>query len=241
MIAKGRLDGADGSRKMAGLVLQPEQIQLAPPSPARPPWLLRMPTSTRAASSMPRNCMSARSAWRSSTDSRLALAACWMPIRSCTDCRRNAPCIGCRAGSAVCPFDAGSPRGSLASPAGHAELAAGCCRSYPSLPGCGIARRLYHGRCGLRAGACAPGRVRRQDAKACWSCPWLAGQELLALLFVTGSGDRHFASAEMELGRTIANQASIALQNARLYQSTVRTRRAAYDPQPIQRRDRHQP
>jgi GAF domain-containing protein/nitrogen-specific signal transduction histidine kinase len=53
--------------------------------------------------------------------------------------------------------------------------------------------------------------------------PLVAGQELLALLFVSGTGTQSFPSAEVELARTIANQASIAVQNARSYQSTLRT------------------
>ena len=62
-----------------------------------------------------------------------------------------------------------------------------------------------------------------KGSKAVLAMPLAVGQELLALLLVANPAAGTFASAEMELGRTIANQASIALQNARLYQSTVRS------------------
>ena len=62
-----------------------------------------------------------------------------------------------------------------------------------------------------------------RDARVLMVLPLIAGQELLALLFVVGAGVSTFSPAEVELARTIANQASIALQNARSYQSTVRT------------------
>lgn len=52
--------------------------------------------------------------------------------------------------------------------------------------------------------------------------PVVLGSELLALLFVSGPGAGAGSSAELEMGRTIANQAAIALQNARLYESTLR-------------------
>ena len=42
-------------------------------------------------------------------------------------------------------------------------------------------------------------------------------------MFAQDVGERHFPLTEMELARTIANQASIALENARLYEATVRT------------------
>jgi PAS domain S-box-containing protein len=53
--------------------------------------------------------------------------------------------------------------------------------------------------------------------------PLVSGQDLRALMFAQEVGERHFSLTEMELARTIANQASIALENARLYESTVRT------------------
>lgn len=62
-----------------------------------------------------------------------------------------------------------------------------------------------------------------RDGKGLLALPLAVGKELLALAFVSSTGARGFPSAELELARTIANQAAIALQNARLYQSTVRT------------------
>ncbi len=53
--------------------------------------------------------------------------------------------------------------------------------------------------------------------------PLGAPPEPRALVFVHGGGDSRFGLTEIELARTIGNQASIALENARLYQSTVRT------------------
>jgi GAF domain-containing protein len=61
------------------------------------------------------------------------------------------------------------------------------------------------------------------DTKALLVLPLISGQNLRALLFVQMSGDNRFTVTEIELARTIANQAAIALENARLYQSTVRT------------------
>jgi PAS domain S-box-containing protein len=49
-----------------------------------------------------------------------------------------------------------------------------------------------------------------------------SGQTLTALAFVQLSGDARFSVNELEVARTITNQASIALENARLYQSSVR-------------------
>jgi PAS domain S-box-containing protein len=53
--------------------------------------------------------------------------------------------------------------------------------------------------------------------------PLASGQKLLALMFVQDVTEKHFSVTQMELARTIANQASIALENARLYEATVRT------------------
>jgi len=53
--------------------------------------------------------------------------------------------------------------------------------------------------------------------------PLLSGTDLRALLFVTAGSEDTFSPNEIELGRTIANQAAIALENARLYQSTRQT------------------
>jgi GAF domain-containing protein/nitrogen-specific signal transduction histidine kinase len=61
------------------------------------------------------------------------------------------------------------------------------------------------------------------DTNALLVLPLVSGQNLRALLFAHIVGDGRFTLTEMELARTIANQAAIALENARLYQSTVRT------------------
>ncbi len=53
--------------------------------------------------------------------------------------------------------------------------------------------------------------------------PLIGGQTLTGLVFAQMSGDEHFGSNEVEVARTITNQSTIALENARLYQSTVRT------------------
>ncbi len=47
--------------------------------------------------------------------------------------------------------------------------------------------------------------------------------ETRTLMLIHGGEDTHFGLNEIELARTIGNQASIALENTRLYQSTVRT------------------
>lgn len=53
--------------------------------------------------------------------------------------------------------------------------------------------------------------------------PLVSGGDLRGLLFASRTEPRPFSLTEIELSRTIANQTSIALENARLYQSTVRT------------------
>jgi len=53
--------------------------------------------------------------------------------------------------------------------------------------------------------------------------PLASGTILHALLFAQAGGPDRFGVNEIELARTIANQAAIALENARLYQATVQT------------------
>src|SRR5258706_6788051 len=53
--------------------------------------------------------------------------------------------------------------------------------------------------------------------------PLASGTNLAALIFAQMTGEGRFSMNEVELARTISNQAAIALENARLYQSTVRT------------------
>ncbi|HEX2698295.1 MAG TPA: GAF domain-containing protein, partial [Anaerolineales bacterium] len=62
-----------------------------------------------------------------------------------------------------------------------------------------------------------------EDANALLALPLASGQNLRALLFAQVAGERRFTLTEIELARTIANQAAIALESARLYQSTLRT------------------
>lgn len=53
--------------------------------------------------------------------------------------------------------------------------------------------------------------------------PLTSGQTLTALIFAQMTGTARFGMNELEVARTITNQATIALENARLYQSSVRT------------------
>ncbi len=53
--------------------------------------------------------------------------------------------------------------------------------------------------------------------------PLVSGANLRALVFIHQSDSVRFSLAEIELARTLTNQASIALENARLYQSTLST------------------
>ena len=61
------------------------------------------------------------------------------------------------------------------------------------------------------------------DTSALLVLPLASGTNLRALLFAHIIGEGRFTLTEIELARTIANQAAIALENARLYQATVRT------------------
>ncbi|MBC7877151.1 MAG: GAF domain-containing protein [Anaerolineales bacterium] len=62
-----------------------------------------------------------------------------------------------------------------------------------------------------------------ENTSALLILPLISGQSLTALLFAQMTGEVRFGLNELEVARTITNQASIALENARLYQSTVRT------------------
>jgi len=53
--------------------------------------------------------------------------------------------------------------------------------------------------------------------------PLTSGQSLTALIFAQMMDSARFGANELEVARTITNQATIALENARLYQSSVRT------------------
>lgn len=61
------------------------------------------------------------------------------------------------------------------------------------------------------------------ETRALLILPLISGSELRVLVFVHMTGDGHFGPNEIELARTITNQAAIALENARLYQSTLQT------------------
>ena len=53
--------------------------------------------------------------------------------------------------------------------------------------------------------------------------PLTSGQNLTALVFAQMTGESRFGLNELEVARTITNQATVALENARLFQSSVRT------------------
>jgi GAF domain-containing protein len=53
--------------------------------------------------------------------------------------------------------------------------------------------------------------------------PLVSGANLRALMFIHQTESVRFSLTEIELARTLTNQASIALENARLYQSTLST------------------
>lgn len=61
-----------------------------------------------------------------------------------------------------------------------------------------------------------------ENARALLILPLTSGKTLTALVLAQLSGDARFGFNELEVARTITNQASIALENARLYQSSVR-------------------
>jgi len=62
-----------------------------------------------------------------------------------------------------------------------------------------------------------------EDTTALLILPLTSGQNLTALIFAQMTGETRFSANELEVARTITNQATIALENARLYQSSVRT------------------
>lgn len=60
-----------------------------------------------------------------------------------------------------------------------------------------------------------------KDTHSLLILPLVSGTNLRALMFVHMATEIRFSPTEIELARTIANQAAIALENARLYQDTV--------------------
>ncbi|HXQ36636.1 MAG TPA: GAF domain-containing protein, partial [Anaerolineales bacterium] len=62
-----------------------------------------------------------------------------------------------------------------------------------------------------------------EDTKSLLVLPLVSGANLRALIFIHQNESMRFRLTEIELARTLTNQASIALENARLYQSTAST------------------
>lgn len=62
--------------------------------------------------------------------------------------------------------------------------------------------------------------LRSRNAHSLLALPLFTGADLHGVLLVQTSYDYHFTSPEMELARTISNQAGIAVQNARLFAET---------------------
>jgi PAS domain S-box-containing protein len=62
-----------------------------------------------------------------------------------------------------------------------------------------------------------------ENTQALLILPLASSSNLRALIFVQQNAPLRFTHAEIELARTLTNQAAIALENARLYQSTLST------------------
>ncbi|HLO29760.1 MAG TPA: GAF domain-containing protein [Anaerolineales bacterium] len=62
-----------------------------------------------------------------------------------------------------------------------------------------------------------------EGIKSLLALPLVSGANLRALIFIYQNEAIRFSLTEIELARTLTNQASIALENARLYQSTLST------------------
>lgn len=62
-----------------------------------------------------------------------------------------------------------------------------------------------------------------EDTQSLFILPFTSGSNLQALLFIHHTESVRLSLSEIELSRTLINQASIALENARLYQSTLST------------------
>jgi GAF domain-containing protein/nitrogen-specific signal transduction histidine kinase len=62
-----------------------------------------------------------------------------------------------------------------------------------------------------------------EDTTALLILPLTSGQSLTALIFIQMTGENRFGLNELEIARTITSQATVALENARLFQSSVRT------------------
>ncbi len=62
-----------------------------------------------------------------------------------------------------------------------------------------------------------------EDTTALLILPLTSGQNLTALVFTQMTGESRFGLNELEIARTLTSQATVALENARLFQSSVRT------------------
>ena len=62
-----------------------------------------------------------------------------------------------------------------------------------------------------------------ENVMALVALPLISKQELSALIFVQTTNEIRFGSNELDVARTIINQSTVALENARLYQLSVRT------------------
>jgi PAS domain S-box-containing protein len=62
-----------------------------------------------------------------------------------------------------------------------------------------------------------------EETKSLLILPLVSGANLRALIFIHQNVSIRFSLTEIELARTLTNQAAIALENARLYQSTLST------------------
>jgi len=67
------------------------------------------------------------------------------------------------------------------------------------------------------------GKFLGEGTRSLLILPLVSGANLRALIFVQQSEAIRFSLTEIELARTLTNQASIGLENARLYQSTLST------------------
>jgi PAS domain S-box-containing protein len=67
------------------------------------------------------------------------------------------------------------------------------------------------------------GKFLGEDPGSLLILPLVSGANLSALIFIHQKTSVRFSLTEIELARTLTNQASIALENARLYQSTLST------------------
>ncbi|MBI3161307.1 MAG: GAF domain-containing protein, partial [Chloroflexi bacterium] len=62
-----------------------------------------------------------------------------------------------------------------------------------------------------------------EETTALLALPLVSGQNLTGLVFVHNTGSSRFGITELELARTLTNQAMVALENARLFQLSIRT------------------